>query len=199
MLFSGYDCDSLALDPVTGFTARFIPALTKIERAWLELRTKSTQIRSLLDMPAQCRCVRAFSLSPQGIIDALEHKTPELNARLDAMQRLAEHGWPVGIRFDPLIMVDNFETVYGHLFDTVFTRLDASNLHSITLGAFCMPPAFAKKIVRLYPEEPLYPVKLDDCDGILSYPAAIVKDMPEWSAEHIGAYIPAERIFAQTT
>ena len=43
--FSGYDCDSLALDPVTGFVDDFVPTFAKLKNAWLELRTKSTQIR----------------------------------------------------------------------------------------------------------------------------------------------------------
>ncbi len=196
--FSGYDCDSLALDPVTDFTAQFIPALAKIERAWLELRTKSTQIRMLLDMPAERRCVCAFSLSPSAVIAAFEHKTPGLDARLDAMRRLMEHGWPVGIRFDPLILVDDFHNVYGRFFDTVFAGLDASNLHSITVGAFRMPPSFAKTITRMFPEEPLYAVNLDNHGGNLSYPTDRVDDMLAWSAERIGEHVPAERIFAQT-
>ena len=46
--FSGYDCDSLAYDPVTGFTEYFLPFFTRFQQAYLELRTKSTQIRALL-------------------------------------------------------------------------------------------------------------------------------------------------------
>jgi len=41
--FSGYDCDSLALEPVTGFAEQFLPFFAEIPNAWLELRTKSTQ------------------------------------------------------------------------------------------------------------------------------------------------------------
>ena len=196
--FSGYDCDSLALDPVTRFTTQFIPALAKIERAWLELRTKSTQIRALLNMQVERRCVCAFSLSPQPVITAFEHKTPSLDARLDAMHRLMEHGWPVGIRFDPLIMIDDFRNIYSYLFDTVFARLDASRLHSITIGALRMPPSFAKTITQLYPEEPLLAAKFDKHDGSLSYPPAMVDDMLDWAAERIGEYVPADRLFAQT-
>jgi spore photoproduct lyase len=196
--FSGYDCDSLAFEPVTDFAAQFIPRLAKIENAWLELRTKSTQIRTLLNMRAQRRCVCAFSLSPHAVIAAFEHKTPGLDARLDAMQRLIDRGWPVGIRFDPMIMVEDFRSVYGGFFDLVFSRLDASRLHSITIGTFRMPPAFAKVITRLYPEEPLYSAKMNEHNGTLSYPPTTVDDMLKWSAERIGAHVPAERIFNQT-
>ncbi|MDD1611585.1 MAG: DNA photolyase, partial [Methylococcaceae bacterium] len=36
--FSGYDCDSLALEPVTGFAAHFLPFFAELPNAWLELR-----------------------------------------------------------------------------------------------------------------------------------------------------------------
>ena len=50
--FSGYDCDSLALDPVTGFAAHLLTFLESRQRAFVELRTKSTQIRTLLSVSA---------------------------------------------------------------------------------------------------------------------------------------------------
>ena len=38
--FSGYDCDSLALEPVTRFAGEFLPFFAGLTNAWLELRTK---------------------------------------------------------------------------------------------------------------------------------------------------------------
>ena len=84
--FSGYDCDSLALEPVTGFASHILDVFAQHPDSWIELRTKSTQIRSLLDRPALPNVIVAFSLSPSDIVATLEHKTPSLEKRLDAMQ-----------------------------------------------------------------------------------------------------------------
>ena len=46
--FSGYDCDSLAFDGITNFVESFLPVFEKNKNAILELRTKSTQINSIL-------------------------------------------------------------------------------------------------------------------------------------------------------
>ena len=43
--FSGYDCDSLALEPVTGFAEESLKFFGAEPDALLELRTKSTQVR----------------------------------------------------------------------------------------------------------------------------------------------------------
>ena len=49
--FSGYDGDSLALEPVTHFVQHFVPFFATLPNAFLELRTKSVQIRSFDSAP----------------------------------------------------------------------------------------------------------------------------------------------------
>jgi len=61
--FSGYDCDSLALDPVTGFVADCLSYFQDLAKGYLELRTKSTQIRPILKRDAMPNVVVAYSLS----------------------------------------------------------------------------------------------------------------------------------------
>ncbi len=86
--FSGYDCDSLALEPVTGFLDFILPVFADIPGSLLELRTKSTQIRKLLNSDPLDNCVVAFSLSPDKIAKKLEHGAPDLQSRLSAIERL---------------------------------------------------------------------------------------------------------------
>ncbi len=110
--FSGYDCDSLALEPITSFAEHFLPFFSEIPNAWLELRTKSTQIRTLLNRTADPRCIVAFSLSPDEIARKVEDKAPSLIRRLDAMCKLQEQGWQLGLRFDPLIYQTGYKEQY---------------------------------------------------------------------------------------
>ncbi|MEQ1561027.1 MAG: spore photoproduct lyase family protein, partial [Methyloglobulus sp.] len=101
--FSGYDCDSLALEPVTDFVGQFLPFFATLPNAWLELRTKSTQIRTLANREPLPRCVVAFSLSPAEIASKVEDRAPPLERRLAAIEQLQQQGWQIGLRFDPLI------------------------------------------------------------------------------------------------
>ena len=195
-LFSGYDCDSLALEPVTGFVEPFICACDEIPNAWLELRSKSTQIRSLLAMAPKPRCVCAFSLSPAAVVDAFEHRTPSLAARLAAIARLQAHGWTVGLRFDPLLPVADFEAVHSAFFETVFATIDATRLHSVTLGVLRLPRDQARTIARLYPDESLFAVKSEERDGVLSY-GADPSAMLDWCADRIARHVAPERIHRQ--
>ena len=131
--FSGYDCDSLALEPVTGFAAEFLPLFTDQPNAWLELRTKSTQVRSLLESSPLARWIVAFSFTPDEIARAIEHKAPSVQRRIDAMCKLQRQGWLLGLRFDPLIYQTGYQQQYRNLFEQVFSSLDLNRLHSVSL------------------------------------------------------------------
>jgi spore photoproduct lyase len=163
--FSGYDCDSLALEPVTRFTEFFLPLLAQHPRALLELRTKSTQIRTLLAHGPVPNCVVAFSFTPQPVATALEHKTPSIERRIEAMVRLQQQGWQIGLRFDPIIHETDYRENYARLFHDIFTVIDPDALHSVTLGSFRLPDDYFSTMLKLYPDEPLFASALGNTTG----------------------------------
>ncbi|MEE2775203.1 MAG: DNA photolyase [Acidobacteriota bacterium] len=166
--FSGYDCDSLAFEGVTGFVRTLLPFFAEHPEACLELRSKSVAVDALLESDPLPNCVAAWSLSPPEVADALEHGAPSPGARLGAMARLAERGWPIGIRFDPLIYHQGYADHYRRFFAEVFERLPLSSVHSVSLGLFRRPSPFMKKLLRMYPEEPFLAAPLEDQDGVSS-------------------------------
>ena len=193
--YSGYDCDSLALEPVSGFVDYFVPALKHSANAVLELRTKSTQVRRLLDMDVAENVVVAFSFTPQQESAALENKVPALDKRLDAMRKLQQKGWKVGLRFDPVIYSENFRAHYQGLFEKVFTSLENQQIHSVSLGAFRLPQSYYQNMVKLYPVEKLFAGKLVQSHSMISYTDEIEKSMMEFCELEIKKYVNADRYF----
>ena len=163
--FSGYDGDSLALEPLTGFARHFVPALDGIADAWLELRTKSAQTWGLLDMPPSPRCVVAYSFTPDAIAAATEHGVPPIARRLAAIKRLQRHGWRIGLRLDPLIDCADFDARYRGLLETLFEVVDADALHSVSFGPFRMPAGYFERMVQLYPREKIFAAALKKSTG----------------------------------
>ena len=194
-VFSGYDCDSLALEPLTRFAEYFVAGFAGMPDATLELRTKSTQIRSLLAQPAHARCIVAMSIAPAGVITRFEHGTPGLEERLGALKRLQQHGWPIGLRFDPLLVFADCEAVYREFFARVFATLDPAAIHSVTLGGLRLPRAFAKRIQRLYPDEALFATAFNDTDGV--YTADGTGALLRTALDAVSRHVPATRIFVQ--
>ncbi len=193
--FSGYDCDSLALEPVTGFAEQFLPIFEAIPNAWLELRTKSTQVRSLLSREAFPRCIVAFSLNPDEIATKVEAKAPSLERRLDALLKLQAHGWQIGLRFDPMIYQLGYQQQYQHLFEQVFSVIKLESLHSVSLGAFRLPEKYFKKVHKLFPDEKLFVSPLENNQGMISYKEALEQEMTDFCTEQLLRYIPKELFF----
>ncbi len=194
--FSGYDCDSLAFEPVTGFVEHFLPFFAQRPRAQLEIRTKSTQIRTLLATPPLPNVVVACSLTPSATAARLEHRVPSVARRIEAMAALAERGWRIGLRFDPLILEADFESHYRGLFDQVFSRIPRRAVHSVTLGSFRMPREYFRNALRQYPEEPLFAGPLTNSEGTVSYGPARDRDMVAFCAELLERYIAPEQLYS---
>jgi len=193
--YSGYDCDSLALDPVTGFCREFLPLFETLPHCRIELRTKSTQIRALLRMAPLPNCIIAFSFTPETIRRKLEHGVPPLARRLDAMEKLYRHGWQLGLRFDPLIYQDGFEQDYQALFAKIFARLPETALHSVSLGGFRMPEKFFRTLGRLYPDEAFLAGPFKEQKGMVAYRRELEIRMMDFCSAQLLSYIPHDKFF----
>lgn len=192
--FSGYDCDSLALEPVTGFMGSMLALFEGLPGARLEIRTKSTQIRSLRARPPLPNVVVAFSFTPETVSRRLEHGVPATEKRLAALRELSQQGWPVGLRFDPMIYEPGFRAQYDELFARVFRSVDPASVHSVTLGAFRMPADFHARVAGLYPEEPLYAMPMTEHRGLLGYPRDIESEMLGYCRGRLRDYVANARV-----
>ncbi len=192
--FSGYDGDSLALDSITGFVDAFVPFFAEHPRTYLELRTKSAAIRPLLSHEPGANVVVAFSFTPVAFGNALEHGVPKLEARVGAMRQLAERGYRLGLRFDPLLYTKHYRQHYRGLFEAIFSQLDVRSLHSVSFGPFRMPRDYFQRMQKLYPEEKLF-AGLDEETRMVSYPAELEKAMRESCEEELRRFVPSSILF----
>ncbi len=151
--FSGYDCDSLALEKITGFTNFLISNIQKNKNVFYELRTKSSQINPLNTIDPKDNVIVAYSLMPKKPSLHLDFKTPNISKRIKTITNVSQMGWKVGIRLDPLIYYQNWENEYEELLELIFTSIDLKNLHSVSIGTLRFPREMYKKIVKLHPND----------------------------------------------
>ena len=193
--FSGYDCDSLVFEPVTGFMAFCLNVFEQIPWAFLEIRTKSTQTRSLLNRQPLDNVVVAFSFTPDDFSKRFEHGVPIIDKRLNVMQQLQQHGWKLGLRFDPMITYQGYEQAYRQLFERIFSKIPAESIHSVSMGGFRMPKDFYKKIKKLYPQEPLYNLAMEDVNGMKCLSLDAEQGMFEYCKTQILNWLPEEKLY----
>ena len=171
VFYSGYDCDSLAMEPISAFCESFIPFFANRPKSILEIRTKSTQVRQLLDFQPIDNCVVAMSFTPEAASKRWEHKVAALSKRLQSMKKLQLAGWKIAVRFEPVIGGADVESEYDRLFSQTFSALSADELHSVSLGEFRLPVQFHKNLVKLYPDEDLLARQTVQRGGMLSLAA----------------------------
>lgn len=193
--FSGYDCDSLALESVTGFAQHFLSSFRKLPNAWIELRTKSVNTKILHDLEPLANTVVAFSFTPQEVSSQVEQGVPSVKSRISAIEKLADQGWKIGLRIDPLIDCKDFEQRYSNLLRSIFEVLPESALHSVSLGAFRMPNSFYKRIERQYPEEPLFAGNFKSENGYIAYREKTETELMEKCSKFLRQWVNPEKIF----
>ncbi len=200
-IFSGYDGDSLAFEPVTGFVTWLLeqmtisPTLFSTTQHLLELRTKSSQIRQILKFDANPHCLIAYSLAPQSVITNFEHDTANLEERLRALARLQNSGWQIGLRIDPLIEFHESYSVYQEFFKHIANTLDLSNVHSVTLGTMRFPLAYFNKVKQLYPNEALFSSMNKQDEGGVGYAADTTNMLVGAATEFFAKYIDSNKVF----
>jgi spore photoproduct lyase len=118
--------------------------------------------------------------------------------RLDALRKLQEHGWQIGLRFDPIIYQTGYQQQYRQLFEQVFSIINTDQLHSVSLGTFRLPEKYFKKVQKLYPDEKLFASPLENQHGMISYKQELEQEMMHYCAEQLLHYIPEDRFFPCT-
>ena len=193
--FSGYDCDSLALEKTTNFANYFMKFFKKFSRGFLELRTKSCQIQQFLKMNPLENIIFAWSLNPDQIIIKYEHKTPNLKKRLDSIISMQKRSWNIGLRFDPIIFDKDFEKVYDNFFDYVFQRLDIKLIHSVTLGNFRLPNSYRKTFEKNSLKNEIFNNRNTSTNKTQKDHDKLSNHIKEFCIKRISKYLDYEKLF----
>ena len=144
---TGEFTDSLALDPITGWSHILIPFISRRKNAVLELKTKTDRIEGLFSAPSRKRVVVSWSLNSPRISSWEEHGAPGLRKRLEAAKRCQSEGFTVGVHFDPLIAYSGWREGYKSTFEMMTKYLNPKGIIWVSMGGLRFMPAL-KSIIR---------------------------------------------------
>ena len=77
----------------------------------------------ILDLNHKKKIIVRMSVNPEEIINKVEFGTSRLNGRIEAINKLVEAGYIVGILVAPIILVDNWKTLYEELLQQLKEKL----------------------------------------------------------------------------
>jgi len=167
---TGEFTDSLALDPVVGWTDLLLPFMEGRRNAILELKTKTVRIEGLLASRTRDRIVVSWSLNSPRIVSREEHRAPSLEKRLRAAARCQEEGFAVGFHFDPLVRHPGWKEGYERTVELLDRWIAPKKVIWISLGAMRFMPGLKPIIRRRHPgSEVLRGEFVPGTDGKLRY------------------------------
>jgi len=147
---TGEFTDSLALDPLIGWTDLLLPHFSKSKNAVLELKTKTTSISGLLSSKQRDRIIISWSLNSPFITSREEHKAASLKKRLEAARECQREGFVLAFHFDPLIPHPHWKDEYAKTLEMLDKYIDPKGIIWISLGSFRFMPELKRIIRRLH-------------------------------------------------
>ena len=111
----GSNSDLVLENSITGNLKWTIENFKKAEKGYITFPTKFDMVDDLLDIEGKERVIFRMSVNPKEVIQKVEIGTSRLEQRVEAINKLKEAGYKVGILIAPVIFVHNWEKLYEEL------------------------------------------------------------------------------------
>ena len=165
MISCGIVNDSLVFDNITNISHDLIDYFKDREDLTLEFRTKSKNIKGLLDEDIHKNILVSFTFSPEEVIKKYEFMTSTLKDRIEAAKKLQEHGYDIGIRIDPVINIKNRKNAYTDMIKNLMENLDTDKIRDIGLGSLRYTKGLKDKVLSERKTDLFYNELVTGVDG----------------------------------
>jgi len=126
--FLGRLQDGLALDPLTGYSTALVPFFARHRFARQILLTKSDAVDNLLELDHQGNTIMCWTLNIPEVAESYESNVPTVEARIVAMERCAERGYPVRALIRPVITHEKWRNSYIDFVEHLVPRVPLQRL-----------------------------------------------------------------------
>ena len=165
MISCGIVNDSLVFDNITNISHDLISYFKNRTDITLEFRTKSKNIKGLLNESVYKNILVSFTFSPEEVIEKYEFMTASLEDRITAARKLQEHGYDIGIRIDPVINIKNRRNAYIDLINKLMENLDTEKIRDIGLGSLRYTKGLKDKVLSERKTDLFYNELITGIDG----------------------------------
>jgi len=113
----GSNSDLVLENTITDNLRYTIERFAREGRGQLTFPTKFEMVTPLLNLDHRGKTIFRMSVNPQEIISRVEFGTSPLQARIQALNDMADAGYPVGLLIAPVILLPDWERLYAELID----------------------------------------------------------------------------------
>ncbi len=119
----GSNSDLILENQITGSLSKTIEQFGENGRGFITFPTKFSMVDDLLNLKHNNKTIFRMSVNPEMIIKKVEIGTSSLTDRIDAINKMCDAGYKVGLLIAPVIFVDNWEELYLELLDMLSNKL----------------------------------------------------------------------------
>lgn len=113
----GSNSDLILENTITRNLEWVIPQFAQKGKGRITFPTKFAMVEPLLSLEHQNKTLFRMSVNPQRFISRIELGTSPLDQRLRALNQMGEAGYPVGILIAPVILIDNWQSLYTEMLE----------------------------------------------------------------------------------
>ena len=144
----GSNSDLVLENSITGNLKWTIENFRKAEKGYITFPTKFDMVDDLLDIEGKERVIFRMSVNPKEIIQRIEMGTSQLEQRGEAINKLKEAGYKVGILIAPVIFVENWEELYKELIIYLDEKLSPKAKQNVFFEVIFMTYSFIHRKIN---------------------------------------------------
>ncbi|MBP1924409.1 spore photoproduct lyase [Sedimentibacter acidaminivorans] len=124
--------DPVPVEPYSNSLKKTIQFFSKSENGRFRFVSKYTDIETLLEIEHKGNTEIRFTLNTDKVIKDYENKTPSLNKRIEACQKITKAKYPLGFIIAPIFMYDGWKNDYKKLLIEIKTNLPDEISHPLS-------------------------------------------------------------------
>ena len=128
----GSNSDLVLENTITNNLVWTIKNFASTNKGMLTFPTKFDMVDDILNLEHKGKVIVRVSMNPEEIINKVEFGTSKLKERIEAINKLSEAGYKVGILIAPVILVEKWKELYENL----IKRLEAELSEKVKKQAF---------------------------------------------------------------
>ena len=174
---SGQSSDSLAMGNTGGVIDAQLDFARKNPNIIFEFKTKSKNIKYLLNTDVPKNVFVSWSLNPQIFIDNEEHGTASISQRLASARALSDNGILVGFHFHPIVFYNNYQKDYSDIIQNLRHMFSSDEIAMISMGTLTFIKSAIKKLRKAGLNTKVLQIPMSDAVGKSSYSLEIKKEI----------------------
>ena len=144
----GSNSDLILENTITNNLVWTIENFRLSKKGKLTFPTKFDMVDPILNINHQGKVIIRMSVNPEEIINRVEFGTARLNNRIEAINKLVEAGYKVGIIVAPIILINNWKMLYTELFKKLNEKLTKKAKKQVFFEFIFMTYSYIHKMIN---------------------------------------------------